>query len=351
VPYSASLKAPGDRRRFVAYARARNLPFELARVGERYDIVVLSEVADISVWPDYRQGKIVYDLIDSYLSISRANWRQLLRGPVWYALGKHKKFRDYLSSLRALCRRADAVICTTDEQRQIISQFCSNVHIILDIHSTVATEIKTQYIANRPFRLVWEGLASNLPQLLTLSPVLRLFSAREYFELHVVSDPERPPFQGPLFRSDSQRLLARYFDRIRFHKWEEKTCAGIISSCDLAVVPIDLNDSFVAGKPENKLLLLWRMGMPVVTSATPAYRRAMQAAQTPELACENKSQWIAALERMMSNEAAREDAARRGRLQAEKEYGSAELIARWDAVFASLGFPIGAGESEFKAGK
>ena len=67
VPYNPTLKAPGDRRRFVAYAQARNLPFELARFDERYDIVILSEVADLSIWPNYRQGKVVYDLIDFVL--------------------------------------------------------------------------------------------------------------------------------------------------------------------------------------------------------------------------------------------------------------------------------------------
>ena len=59
VPYSASLTHPGDLRRFVAYARARNLPFEVARPDGRYDVVVLSELSDISVWSEYRGGKVV----------------------------------------------------------------------------------------------------------------------------------------------------------------------------------------------------------------------------------------------------------------------------------------------------
>ena len=104
-------------------------------------------------------------------------------------------------------------VCTTDEQKKAISQFCSNIHVILDIHSTVATKIKTQYTASRPFRLVWEGLASNLPQLLTLAPILRALATRRDFELHVVTDPEQSRLPGGLFRLDSRRLLARYFDR------------------------------------------------------------------------------------------------------------------------------------------
>ena len=69
VPMSNSLEAPGDRRRFVAYAKARNLEFTLATPEERYDLVVLSQMSDISVWCDYPHGKVVYDFIDYTLML------------------------------------------------------------------------------------------------------------------------------------------------------------------------------------------------------------------------------------------------------------------------------------------
>ena len=345
VPFSPTFTAPGDRRRFVAYARARNLQFELARFDERYDVVVLSEKADISIWCDYQKGKIVFDSIDSYLSIPRTNWRQLLRGPLWYALRRHKRLRDYLSSLRALCRRADAVVCTTNEQRETISHFCNNVYVILDVHSTVARDVKTHYGASQPFRLVWEGLPPNLPQLATLAPILRMLAKHRDFELHVISDPGKSRHQKGFRQFDSQRFLSRHFDRVCFHKWDEETCSQILSSCDLALIPIDLNDPFVTGKPENKLMLLWRVGLPVIAAATPAYQRAMQQVKTPEFACENDDQWINALEKMMSSELTRKEAATRGRRYAEGEYGAAVMIARWDAMFESLGFSFGTSPS------
>lgn len=336
---STNLQAPGDRRRFAAYARARNLPFELARFGERYDIVILSEAADISIWPDYPHGKVVYDLIDSYLAVPRTNWRQLLRGSIFYAIGKHQKLRpDYLSCVHRMCQRSDAVICATEEQRSDIRRLCENVHIILDLHSTVITKIKSDYVASQPFRLVWEGLPTNIPQLVLLSPVLRSIAATREVELYVITDPFRFRLQGRFGRIDTRRLLARHFDRVRFCDWDEKTFSGIITSCDLAVIPIDLNDPFAAGKPENKLLLLWRMGLPVVASASRAYGRAMREAGTPHLACVNESDWIAALEGLMSDQAARRDAAMRGRSHAEREQGEPAILARWDSLFASLGF-------------
>jgi len=339
APIDPSLAAPGDRRRFAAYARARNLPFELARPSERYDIVVLSELADISVWPDYRHGKIVYDLVDSYLSVPRTNLRQLLRGSAWYLLGRHKKLRfDYLGSVRAMCRRADAVICSTEEQQDLIRKMCGNAHIILDLHSTAVKNVKTDYSAAEPFRMVWEGLPSNLPQLAQIAPVVRSVLRERPCELHVVTDPRRSRLQGLLGQIDTEKFLARHFSNAVFHAWHEETCAEIITSCDLALIPIDLGDAFVRGKPENKLLLLWRMGMPAIVAATPAYRRAMATVGTPEFACATEGEWLAAIARLSADEAARRDVAARGRGYAETVHGSEAVLSRWDRLFASLGY-------------
>ena len=37
-----------------------------------------------------------------------------------------------------------------------------------------------------------------------------------------------------------------------------------------------MNDPMMVGKPKNKLLLFWRMGLPTLVSAIPSYKRAMQ---------------------------------------------------------------------------
>jgi hypothetical protein len=341
-PLTANFGAPGDRRRFVAYARARNVPFEIADPNERYDLVVLSEASDISVWPDYHRGKIVYDLVDAYLSMPRSNPNQLLRGSAWYLIGKHKKFRfDYLSSIRAMCRRADAVVCTTQEQQNLIREMCDNVHIILDLHSTVVKKIKSDYSAAWPFRLVWEGLPSNLSQLTRIAPLIRPLLNKRSAELHVVTDSAISRLRGTLGQIDTQEYLARNFANAVFHDWQEQTCSEVITSCDLAIIPIDLGDPFVVGKPENKLLLLWRMGMPVVVSATPTYRRAMSNAGTPALACANDSEWLSALDRLLVDETVRRDAATRGRAHAETFHGSEQVLSRWDGLFNSLGYAFG----------
>ena len=166
APYSPTLTPPGDRRRFVSYARKRNLPFEIADPNEKYDLVVLSELADISVWPDYPHGKMVYDLIDSYLSVPRTKCEAAASRPRLVPRRKEPRFQiDFLSGIQNICRRSDAVVCSAPEQRKVIEEFCENVHVILDFQAMVVGDVKSDFSAHTPFRLGWEGLPSNLTQL------------------------------------------------------------------------------------------------------------------------------------------------------------------------------------------
>src|SRR6267378_392866 len=128
VPYSEDFHPPGDRRRFWRYATRRSIRFEVARPAERYDIVVLSERADLSVWHRYRIGeaKIIYDLIDSYLAVPRTNLKGLFRGVAKFVSRQSRHLQvSYWRAIARMCERADAVVCTTPEQRQEILRYCS----------------------------------------------------------------------------------------------------------------------------------------------------------------------------------------------------------------------------------
>jgi glycosyltransferase involved in cell wall biosynthesis len=339
APYSRNLDHPGDRRRFVAYARARNLPFEVVELGRDYDIVVLSELSDISVWSEYRHGKVVYDLIDSYLAVPRTNIKQLLRGFVWYANGRQKRLRlDFKGAIQNMCRRADAVVCTTIEQKSEIEPFCPNVHIVLDIHDYVIQNQKHDYRARTPFNLVWEGLPSNLPQLKALRSVLREISQRRPVVLNIVTDPDRPGVLPYLPRIKTLDVAQSIFDNVVLHRWDEATFSKVVTECDVAIIPILTDDVFTRGKPGNKLALLWRVAMPVVTSATPAYRRMQDAAGLGYLACDDDSDWLAALERLMTDETARREAGERGHAFVSANLQTNQVLALWDDVFFSIGY-------------
>lgn len=338
-PLSSSFTHPADLRRFVGYARARNLPIEIAKPDERYDLVILSEIADVTRWSQYQGGKIVFDFIDSYLAIPRSDPKQLLRGLAWYANGRHSRLRfDFKGAMQAMCARADAVVCTTEEQKSDIGVFCPNVHIILDIHDNVVRNRKQDYAATKPFNLVWEGLPSNISQIKAISPVLAEISKRMSIVLHIVTDPDRPGAVPGLPRIKSSDVGRDLFDNVVLHPWDAATLSQIITRCDAAIIPIFTADPLTRGKPGNKLALLWRMGMPVVTSATPSYRHMQNTAGTGYLACDGDADWAAALDQLMTSEPARREASERGHAYVTEHLNTDRLLSLWDNAFASIGF-------------
>jgi hypothetical protein len=342
VPLSESLNQPGDRRRFIFYAKSRNLSFEIADPSESYDVVILTQNADLTVWSGYDLGgaKVVYDLIDSYLVIPKTNIKGWLRGPAKYLSGQARHlYLNHWKAIGSMCDRADAVICSTKEQQADIYEFCANVHIILDAQEEVVRKIKNNYTCLTSFRLVWEGLPQNLESLKLIAPVLEELSLKHRIEFHIITDPYYKHFLGRYWSIDSREIVRRIHSVCVFHEWNRDTLADIICDSDLAVIPIDLNDLFARGKPENKLLLFWRMGMPVLVSATPSYSRTMRAAGLNDAVSSNEA-WLEKLSAFIQDESLRERAALLGKTHVDGYYSSISLCACWDQMFESLGFSI-----------
>ncbi len=336
APYSSTLDRPGDRRRFAGYAQRRNIAFEIADPARAYDLVIVTENADISVWSRYDKGRVVYDLIDSYLAISRNDLKGRLRGLAKFAAGQHRHLcLDYWRAIEDMCRHAAAVICTTIEQKRDIEKFCPNVHIILDMHTSVTRHIKADYTTGAVFQLVWEGLPATIDSLLLIKDVLREIDSEHAIALNVVTDPVSFRYLGRYGRRNTIDAVRQLCARVTLHEWNEQTCSRIICGCDAAVIPLDLADPFAAGKPENKLLLLWRMGLPTIASASPAYARAMTAAEL-DLVCVNNVDWRYQLKRVITDASLRANAGWHGRAYAESNFGEARLLAHWDKLFETL---------------
>jgi glycosyltransferase involved in cell wall biosynthesis len=338
APYDASLGQPADRRRFPFYAGHRGIDFELADPRRDYDLVVVTPRADLGAWSRYRPGrsKLVFDIVDSYLAIPRTNPKAILRGPAKFAAREARHpFFSYRRALESILGRADAVTCATPEQAAEIKPICANVHPILDFQSRLARRTKDDYRAGSPFHLVWEGLGENVRWFGEIGRALREVDARHPIILHLITAIEYREMVQRFWRRQTARIAARYFDRFRLYQWSEEMVSVIATACDLAVIPLPLDRPLERGKPESKLVSFWRMGMPVVTSATPAYVRAMRGAGQA-LYCVSEEEWVQVLGRLIDDAEARERAGRGGRAFAEREYGDERLISAWDRLLDSL---------------
>jgi hypothetical protein len=338
VPYSRDLTQPGDRRRFPYYAEKRGIEFELADLTTRYDLVVVTPRADLEAWRRYRPGttKVVFDIVDAYLSIPRTNPKAALRGAAKFAAGEARHpFFSYRRALEDILLRADAATCASPEQAAVIAPLCRNVHPILDFQSGLVTRVKADYAAASPFNLVWEGLGENARWIERISGALRTIDAQHPLVLNLVTAREFHQIGQRFWRRETKKIVSRYFDRVRVHQWSEESLAPVAAGCDVAVIPLPLDRPLEAGKPESKLVSFWRMGLPTVASSTLAYRRVMESAGQ-HLHCGTEEEWVKALQTLIVDRGARKRAGEGGREFAETEYGEERLLAAWDRVFDGI---------------
>ncbi len=337
VPYSESLDQPGDKRRFCYYAKRRNIGFEIAKPSESYDLVIVSELGDLSVWSEYDKGnaKVVYDLIDSYLAIPRWDPKGIFRGLAKYVAGQSRYLRlNHWKAIESMCRRADAVVCTTVEQKRDISKFCENIHMILDVHP-MYNKIKTDYSACEVFNFVWEGLPQNIQSFYAIRDVLESLKTKHKFALHLVTALRYGQYMGKYWKRHTIDIARKLFDDVYLYDWNEQLCPSIICQCDMALIPLFLDDPFALGKPEDKLLLFWRMGMPTVVSATPSHERSMKSVGL-SMACSTEEEWEKTLEKYMGDEGARREAGNRGKSFVEKNYNEEIKLSQWDNLVESV---------------
>jgi Glycosyl transferases group 1 len=336
VPISEKFDSPGDSRRFIRYAAERNILVEIADINRSYDFVVLTQAADLSVWRNYKKSPIVFDFIDSYYALPRTNLKALLRGLAKFIAGKSRHLQlNYWAALESMCRHSAAVVCSTDEQRRMILNFNWNTHVILDMQDFFYHHQKSSYRSSAPIKLVWEGLPQNINSLKVIKDVLNPLIKSSEIELHIITDKKYNKVLSKYFLANSAKEVKKIFPVAIFHEWNKNSLVSLITSCDIAIIPIDLKNSFAAGKPENKLLLFWRMGMPVITSSTDAYKKAMHKSGF-NLTCINNSEWVEKLNLLIGSENLRRLAATSGFKVSQEYYSNSKTIANWDALLSSL---------------
>jgi len=146
---------------------------------------------------------------------------------------------------------------------------------------------------------------------------------------------------GKYFIKPTLPLAKKIFDNSYIHELKGKTYASIMSSFDMALIPVPLSkplgldSSLAIGKPINKLLLLWRMGIPTLVSATPAYERAMTECGL-NMTCRTSDEWFNMLEKYINDQSARKEAGQRGKIFADQNYSEDILLSHWDKLFASV---------------
>jgi hypothetical protein len=336
-PYDKDCAVPGDRRRFAFYAKERNIHFEIADTSKLYDVVYLTYGCDLGRWISYKKTnpgtKIVFELIDSYL-MEDAGLFTFFRGVVRFITKKESRlFLNYRKALQKMVAVSDAVVCSTPIQKEDLSRYNNNIHISLDYFSNDIIKHKILYTNNGKLKLVWEGQAYTVKNLLVINDVLEALKAE--VELHIITDPViRFPFK--IFNKKTSRLLKALKCNYYQHEWTRSTFSEIISGADLAIIPISSKQRLMWNKPENKLLLLWQIGIPVFTSDTPAYKRVMDKAGF-HFYCHTPEEWIQKIKQYMNEkEEQRKLNVSLATKYLENNHSKQLILGKWDNIFDSV---------------
>ncbi len=337
-PNTPDLQRPGDRRRFVFYAREKNISFQVASPSAHYDIVYLTMGCDIAAWLRYKKQypgtKIIFEIIDSYV-LEKPGLFNLARGVVrWLTKKESKLFLDYKKAMLSMVKYADAVVCSSDTQRQFLLKYNSNVHVSLDYFLDDINCFKTDYAPQgSKLKLVWEGQAYTVHNLLVIKNVLKKLSAK--IELHIITDPE-VLFPFKIFNKKTKDILSGIECDKYFYPWQKESFAKLLSQMDLAIIPIGKQDALHWNKPENKLLMLWQTGIPTLTSNTPAYTKVMDSANMPFL-CSTEEEWIKKIEDYTGlDEQARIAHFNKAAGYLNSHHTKEIILRKWDAIFESV---------------
>ena len=342
APYTSDFSSSGDRRRFVYYANSREIDFEIAKPENEYDIVFVTHGADITVWSKYDKSKavIVYELVDSYLATPVLSFYGLFRGLAKYLSGKHKYCQlNEKKSIESMCRRADIVICSTQEQQNYIRRHCDDVRIILDVKSeyhnhrmTLQSELK-----NNELNIAWEGVPHNIKSFTVIRDALSILSKQYKINLHLITALKYKKYMNKYVTKHTINEVKKYIDinNVYLYQWNELTVSHISSACDFAVIPINSNDTMDNGKPEDKLLIFWLMGLPAVVSETPAHLRAMKGAGV-SMACSSTNDWVNTIKDIVDNKTKRNQSAEKGFAYASRVNSEEATMSLWDDLFEDI---------------
>jgi hypothetical protein len=340
-PLASDLKSPGDRRRLVFWAKARGHTV-ITDLSKKVDVVVASENSNFNS-SLLANGNIpvIFDLIDAYLSP---------RNPVDdFARGLAKKLAGQISGgvkpfshhIKDFCLRSDAVICSSPEQETLIKPYNTNTHIILDSHEEIPfidvdDKIK---VSSKETNILWEGQPATIRGVRGISSVLSQLSGLYNLHFDFVTDEKYYRFLNKYFEKSTLDLLRRDLVGIspnfNIINWSIDNVTRAAHEAAIAMIPINLSAPMQSLKPENRLLIMWRLGLPCLTSSSAAYIRVAQLAGVNAV-CRGPGAWLENFEQLLTDRSFANDEILRGQNYLRENHTRTILLNKWDMAFESV---------------
>ena len=340
-PLSENLKSPGDRRRVVFWAQARGHEI-VTDLRQNVDVIIASEKSDFnSLVFANPKAPIIFDLIDAYLSPLNS-YDDLARGVAKRLSGQISGgVKPFSHHAKDFCLSVDAVICSSIEQEKVISPYNPNTHVILDSHDEIAFIDKphSKIQSRDRQRVLWEGQPATIRGVKDISSVLTTLTKTNNLEFDFVTDEISFKILNKYVQRSTLGILKRDLhmiaDRVNIIPWSSSSLVESAQKSTVAMIPIDLTIPMQRLKPENRLLIMWRLGLPCLTSPSPAYARVAHQAGV-DTTCNSLNEWTEKFNRILQDPDFAYSQTLAGQNYLREYHNRNLLLNKWDMAFESV---------------
>ena len=214
-------------------------------------------------------------------------------------------------------------------------------HVILDSHDEIPfidAKIPKKSISSGR-RILWEGQPATIRGVGKISSVFSRLLQSNNLEFDFVTDEKYFKFLNKYTERDTFDLLKKDLSEIASNinivPWTPENLSASAKDSTIAMIPIDLTVPMQRLKPENRLLIMWRLGLPCLTSSSPAYTRVAEDAGVT-VVCTDLNIWVENFQHLLDNPIFAQEEVVRGQNYLLENHTRAILLKKWDKVIESV---------------
>lgn len=346
-PYSQHGSGIADRRRILHWAKCRNVEIVLVDEGitpPDNSTIVITSSSNLSRWAEYRKrnsgSTVILDIVDGVQG-EESKLKDLLRGLSLVLAGRiDGKPYSMARILRNSVPFLDSIICSSVEQAQSWRHFFTGeIHIALDFHSEFP-ELTNDFALTKyeGVNLFWEGLPYTLSHFSSVSEFMKGIVHLKP-RLNILTSFESRRYLGKYVTIDPLQELRKVFNfnnvEVQIKEWSLSSVAETAQYCSLGIIPMTLGRGYDFLKAENRLLIMWRLGLPVLTGPLPAYLRVEKLLGFP-FVCKSTDDWIRNFYRLHGDIDYRKSFQAATKTYLANFHTEQILLRKWDKVFCKI---------------
>jgi glycosyltransferase involved in cell wall biosynthesis len=234
--------------------------------------------------------KIIYDFDDAIWLPNTSDSNKLVAGIKWH------------NKVASICKWSYKISCGNEYLSSYSKQFNSNVTLN---PTTIDTENLHNKIKNQQTEkttIGWTGTHSTLHYLKPILPVIKQLETEIDFDFIIISS-RQPEFQ---------------LKSLKYIPWNKSTEIDDLLEINIGIMPLT-DDKWAHGKCGFKALQYMALGIPAVLSPVGVNRKIVADGKDGFL-CNQHSEWIDALKKLLSNKQLRIDMGKNARKKIEQKF-------------------------------